>query len=267
MLRMFERVVVEVREPAVDRLQPPDAARRHQLPDGDPRRVLAVHERLHQEDARVPAGIDHALGLGGGHRERLLAQDVLAGPRGLDRPARVQVVGQRDVDGVDVGVGEERLVRPVRARDPQPVRDGARPARPRATRCPATSLRGERRRPGITFSAAMFAVDSTPQRTRSPIGRRRPVLHPSHRSTSPRAPMRGADLTRARWCMSLAHVCKKGSQTLRVGRVDVGQRSETVHRANLERHRPRPPRARPPLPLRARRRDRPDPQRDPCPRR
>jgi predicted NBD/HSP70 family sugar kinase len=33
--------------------------------------------------------------------------------------------------------------------------------------------------------------------------------------------------------MSLAHVCKKGSQTLRVGRVDVGQRSETVHRANL----------------------------------
>jgi predicted NBD/HSP70 family sugar kinase len=33
--------------------------------------------------------------------------------------------------------------------------------------------------------------------------------------------------------MSLAQVCKKGSQIVRVGRVEVGQRSESAHRANL----------------------------------
>ena len=61
------------------------------------------------------AGVDHPLRLGGGQRQRLLAQDVLAGPGRGDRPLGVEVVGQRDVDGVDVRVGEERLVRAVGA--------------------------------------------------------------------------------------------------------------------------------------------------------
>ena len=185
------RVVVEVREPAVDRLQPPDAARRHQLPDGDPRRVLAVHEGLHQEDARVPAGIDHALGLGRGHRERLLAQHVLAGPRGLDRPLaraggwaagcrRRRCRGRR---------GAPRRSR-TRARSPAGAATAlARPSSRDAM--PRTSLRGERRRPGITFSVAMFAVDSTPQRTRRPSA----VAVPSSTRPTGRSP-------RARRCVA-----------------------------------------------------------------
>src|SRR5690242_10242285 len=79
--------------------------------------------------------------------------------------------------------------------------------------------------PGIAFPVAMLAVDRTPQRTVRTTGLTLRVFvtgsgPPPH-------------LTTARAWQSLAHVCKKGTQTLRVGRVVVGQRSETVRRANL----------------------------------
>ena len=61
------RIVVEVREPALDRAQPADPARRDELQGGDPRRVVAVHERLHQAHAGVRADVDHPLGVGGRH--------------------------------------------------------------------------------------------------------------------------------------------------------------------------------------------------------
>jgi len=50
--------------------------------------------------------------------ERLLAEDMLARLQGADRPVDVQRVRERDVDRLDVRVGEERLVAPVRALDP-----------------------------------------------------------------------------------------------------------------------------------------------------
>ena len=153
--------------------------------------------------------------------------------------ARVEVVRQRDVDGVDVGVREQRLVRPVRPRDPQPGRHLACPPGSRDA-IPRTSLRGDRRRPGMTFPSRCSPSTGRPsgavdRRLRSwpgSVARGCPTTAPS--THLPRAPPgTGADLTRTRVWPSLAHVCKKGSQTLRVGRVDVGQRSETVHRANL----------------------------------
>ena len=84
-----------------------------ELADRQPRGVEAVHERLHEAHSCGIAGGDHALGLGRGHGQRLLAQDVLAGPGRRHRPLRVEVVRQRDVDGVDVGIGEQCLVRSV----------------------------------------------------------------------------------------------------------------------------------------------------------
>ena len=41
------------------------------------------------------------------------------------------------------------------------------------------------------------------------------------------------DLTRTIRCVRLDDVCKKGSQIVRIGTVHTGQRSETIHRANL----------------------------------
>ncbi len=86
--------------------------------------MLAVHERLHQVETGLAGDIDHALGVVGGHREGLLAQDVFAGPERRDRPVHVHVVRQRDVDGVDSWVGEQRLVRRVRGRDTELIGDG-----------------------------------------------------------------------------------------------------------------------------------------------
>ena len=66
------------------------------------------------------------------HRQRLLAQHVLAGGRGPQRPLGVEVVGQRDVHGLDVGVGEQLVVRAVGPRDPE--LGGAAAARSRSPR-------------------------------------------------------------------------------------------------------------------------------------
>jgi hypothetical protein len=120
------RVVVVEPEPALDRRQPPDPARGDELADGDPRRMVAVHERLHQQDPGLVGRGDHPLRVGDRQRQRLLAQDVLARAGGGDRPLGVKVVGERDVDGVDVLVGEQCLVRAVDARDGQRRRDPRR---------------------------------------------------------------------------------------------------------------------------------------------
>ena len=55
---------------------------------------------------------DHLPGLGRAHRQRLLAQHVLAGGGGPLRPLGVEVVGQRDVHRLDVGVGEQPSYEP-----------------------------------------------------------------------------------------------------------------------------------------------------------
>ena len=69
------------------------------------------------------------LGLVGVGRERLLAEDGLAGLERGEGPASVQPVGQRVVDGVDGRVGEQGLVAVVDGRDPPLPREpfGPRP--------------------------------------------------------------------------------------------------------------------------------------------
>ena len=56
-------------------------------------------ERVHQ-----------LLAFGRGQADRLFAQHVLARLQGLDRPGHVQVVGQRIVDRLDLGIGQQLLV-------------------------------------------------------------------------------------------------------------------------------------------------------------
>jgi hypothetical protein len=78
-------------------------------------RVAAVHEGFHEEDAVLARGLGHDHGFGVVQRERLFAKDVLAGPRRLDAPLGMRGVRRADVDGVDLGVGEERLIAAIRA--------------------------------------------------------------------------------------------------------------------------------------------------------
>ena len=57
----------------------------------------------------VFSGLHHLPRLGAAHGERLLAEDVLACLRRLDRPLGVEVVGERDVHGIDRRVVEQIL--------------------------------------------------------------------------------------------------------------------------------------------------------------
>ena len=82
--------------------------------------MVRPHEAVHQLDALGPAEIDQRPRFGGGRRQRLFAQDVLAALGGLARPFVVQRVGQRNVDRVDLRIVEQRFVAAVRRRECSP---------------------------------------------------------------------------------------------------------------------------------------------------
>ena len=98
------------RERRIHVLHLADRAFCDQLGQAHDLRVEAVHERLSQVPAVAPGRLDdrHRARVVDG--ERLLAHDVLAGTQSLDREAHVLGVHRRDVDGVDLGVGEEVCV-------------------------------------------------------------------------------------------------------------------------------------------------------------
>ncbi len=71
---------------------------------------MEVHERLDGDPARPLGGSGDGIDVVHSQREGLLAEHVLAGLQRADRPLRMEVVGQGDVDDVDIGGREERLI-------------------------------------------------------------------------------------------------------------------------------------------------------------
>ena len=113
------REVVEgEREGRLHGAEPSDRAVGDESGDRRGLRMVAIHERLRQDEPRGVRGVERFLGLAGMARVGLLAEDVLSGRERLHRPLVVHAVRERDVDGLDVGVGEERLVGAVGRRDP-----------------------------------------------------------------------------------------------------------------------------------------------------
>src|SRR5690606_9821144 len=108
-----ERVV----EPGVGVQHVADLAVFDDLPQAAALAVKAVDKGFHQHDAGVFAGLDGLFRLLVGHREGLFAKDVLAGVGRFDNPLRVQRVGQRDVDCVDLGIVQYGVVGVVSDRD------------------------------------------------------------------------------------------------------------------------------------------------------
>src|SRR5580704_117874 len=101
-----------------------------------PLRMVSHHESLdHPHAAPVARGND-GLCLGRVQPDRLFAQHVLAGPEGLNRPLDMQMVGQRIVDRVYLGIVQERLVITVTAGDAKACGDAG---------CPLGVARGDRR--------------------------------------------------------------------------------------------------------------------------
>jgi hypothetical protein len=73
-------------------------------------RVVAVAEGFFDVLAGPIAGDDQALDVFGRQAKGLLTQDVLARLHRADAPFQVQIVRQRDVDRVDLRIGEQRLI-------------------------------------------------------------------------------------------------------------------------------------------------------------
>ena len=90
--------------------------------------------------ARRPAGRHHLAGVGQGHRQRLLAQHVLAGRGRRQRLREVQLVGGADVDDLDRRIGQQRLDAVVAAR-----------------RC-----HSRRRRPGRAAASLLITATASP---------------------------------------------------------------------------------------------------------
>ena len=109
------------------------------------------------------AGGHHLAGVGKGQRQRLFAQHVLAGRGGSQRLRLVQLVGGADVDGVDLGVGQQRVEPSVSCGNAVGLRVlGAA----RARRCSSrrrTSLPGCARMAPMIHSRAMVLAPIRPQ--------------------------------------------------------------------------------------------------------
>ena len=150
-------------------------------------RVAADHEGFADLDAGAGADGKQGLGFGDGEADGLFAEDVLAGFGGLDGPRHVHLVGQRIVDGVDVGVGEQLFVRPVCLGDAELRRASLALARSREAMA-STVVNWPCCMAGRTFLIPMFAVLSTPQRSffdmAAMINWRRARMGPGRRADS-----------------------------------------------------------------------------------
>ena len=152
--------VGRLREPVlqVAAVDVPDLA---QLACADARARL-LHDRVEADvevravdEARLLGALEKLRRLLGGQRERLLADDVLAGFERRQHLRVVEVVRRREVHDVDLLVGEHGLVRLVDRRDPfAAARSGVEPTTP-ATSIP--SLRS-----ASTWTTPMKPVPTTP---------------------------------------------------------------------------------------------------------
>ena len=117
----------EIGEERLDRTHLADPPTPRQLPRPLPLRMVAHHKRLGNQLAAALTRSHELPALLGVQRHRLLAQHVLAGFERAHAPGNMQVVGQRDVDRLDVRVGQQRLVATVGLGNAQLAGDTPRP--------------------------------------------------------------------------------------------------------------------------------------------
>ena len=128
---------------------------------GQPRRVEAVHERLQEHHAGGLARAHHPLRVGRARASGF--SHSTCRHRRSDRPLGMQVVRQRDVDGVDLRAVDQRLVRAVRRADAERAGCDLGPTSSREAMA-TTWQRAAAWIAGITFPVPIRAGDSTPQR-------------------------------------------------------------------------------------------------------
>ena len=87
-----------------------DCIRIDELADALVLGVEAVHEAFHQRQMASLEGFYNFRGFVGIQRKRLFQKHRLARLCGPDRPFQMHRIWQRDIEGIDGGIGEQRFV-------------------------------------------------------------------------------------------------------------------------------------------------------------
>ena len=87
-----------------------DSALAHQFGDTAGQPMMAVHERLGDDDAAIRRGGRDAIDIAWRQRDWFLAEHVFASRDGAERPLHVEMIRQRHVHRVHPVVGQQRLV-------------------------------------------------------------------------------------------------------------------------------------------------------------
>ena len=93
-------------------------------------RMAAIHECLHEEDTFLLGDLRDRRDLTCGHTGRLFAQHALSGAQRHDRELRVEWMGRRHINRVNLGIGDEGIIGriPLRIIDAIGVSKGGAPA-------------------------------------------------------------------------------------------------------------------------------------------
>ena len=77
----------------------------------------AVHKGFHELEIAGISGIGHGNRIGGRRRQGLLAEHMLAGAQGAQRPLGMHGIGQGNINGVDVRIVQQRVIAAVAVGD------------------------------------------------------------------------------------------------------------------------------------------------------
>src|SRR5260221_6067801 len=111
-------VAVEKAEGGHDGAHVADFPGAHDLARAQPLGMSPNHEGFSDLHAGPVTGVDERAAFGDRQRERLFAEHMLAGFSRANRPGHMHVIRQRIVNGFDLRVGEQLLIRSVRFGDP-----------------------------------------------------------------------------------------------------------------------------------------------------
>jgi hypothetical protein len=117
-------VAVEIGERRLHAQELADAPALHPFSRQPPLRVIADHEGFADQFSGLALHRDQRLGIGGIECDRFFAQHMLAGPCGARAPVHMHVVGQRIVDHVDLGIGQQLLIAAIGPGNPERLRRG-----------------------------------------------------------------------------------------------------------------------------------------------
>ena len=113
-------VNVEVRKKRLHRPQLANRAALNQFLRLLPLRMVPKHEGFHQLQFRMPTSRFHQFdAFGCGQADRFFAQHMLARFQRANRPRHMQMIRQRIVNRINVGIGQQLLIRAIRLGDSQ----------------------------------------------------------------------------------------------------------------------------------------------------